>query len=359
MSLGSLMIDIEGTNLSAEDYRLLKHPLIGGVILFTRNYQSPEQLQALTREIHAIRQPPLLIAVDHEGGRVQRFRAGFTAVPAARQFGQVYQESPQKAMAAAQQIGWLLASELRAVGVDFSFTPVLDLDYGVSSVIGNRAYADKPHIVAHLATALRQGMAQAGMVAVGKHFPGHGAVQLDSHDETPVDNRDYEQLYQTDLQAFIHSIRNGLRAVMTAHIVYPQVDSQAATFSKIWLTQILRQQLQFQGVIFSDDLNMGGAEMMGRYSQRCQTALAAGADMILLCNNRSAVLQVISEMKKQDNPVSLSRLLHLHGGKALNWHTLKQQRKWQAAHQLAANLAQDKPAFSQAQLGFYQQPLFG
>ena len=343
MCLGQLMVDIKGTELTADEHQLLQHPFIGGVILFSRNYESKQQLCKLTTQIHGLRTPPLLIAVDHEGGRVQRFRADFTAIPSARQLGQLYQESKQKAIVCAQQMGWLLATELRAVGIDFSFAPVLDLDYGVSEVIGDRAYSDEVQIVAQLATASRQGMAEAGMTAVGKHFPGHGAVYKDSHHECPIDERSYEEIYRNDLQPFIHGFRNGLQAIMTAHVTYPQVDKQIASLSSLWLTKILRQQLSYQGVIFSDDLNMKGVNNSGSYLQRVEMALNAGSDMVLLCNNRPAVLQVIHGIKRDDDPVALLRLLRLHGRK--NPPDVEQQKysaKWQNAHQMALDIQQQR-----------------
>ena len=228
VSLGPLILGLEGLELSAEEQRLLRHPLVGGIILFSRNYQSAEQVAALIAAVHSLRQPRLLVAVDHEGGRVQRFREGFTALPAVRRLGEVYDQNPAGAKRLARVSGWLMATELRAVGVDFSFAPVLDLDRGVSRVIGDRAFHHDPEVVADLAHAYMSGMQKAGMEAVGKHFPGHGAVEADSHLELPVDERSYVDIAAEDLLVFKRMVHYGLAGVMPAHVVYPGVDSQPA-----------------------------------------------------------------------------------------------------------------------------------
>jgi len=312
-SLGLVMRDLEGKALTREDRQRLLHPLTGGVILFSRNYESPRQIAELTAEIHALRDPPLLIAVDHEGGRVQRFREGFTLLPPMRALGEVWDQHPQRARHLAHAAGYVLAAELRACGVDLSFTPVLDLDFGSSAVIGNRAFHGDPQAVCELAVALVEGLRQGGMAAVGKHFPGHGFVAADSHTDVPVDSRSYTEIEQADLIPFQHLIRHGLSAVMPAHVIYPKVDSKPAGFSSVWLSQVLRGQMRFQGVIFSDDLCMEGARVAGTMVERAQAALDAGCDMVLVCNNPLAADELLAGLDRKASPMSLARLARLHG----------------------------------------------
>ncbi|HUT41851.1 MAG TPA: beta-N-acetylhexosaminidase, partial [Gammaproteobacteria bacterium] len=266
MTLGPLMLDVAGGELDAEDRELLRHPAVGGVILFTRNFESPQQVRALVDDMHALRDPHLLVAVDQEGGRVQRFREGFTRLPPLACLGRIYDKDRTRAKHLARVTGWLMASELRAVGVDISFAPVLDLDYGVSTIIGNRALHRRPEIVADLATAYQAGMHDAGMAATGKHFPGHGAVAADSHLDLPVDERRFADIEQWDLVPFRRLIDAGLAAVMMAHVVYAQVDEQPAGYSRIWIRDILRRELKFQGLVFSDDLSMEGACLAGDHA---------------------------------------------------------------------------------------------
>src|SRR5512140_3057799 len=284
MGLGPVMLDVPGKQLTQEDEARLRHPLTGGVILFARNYESPSQLCELTAAIRAVRTPPLLIAVDHEGGRVQRFREGFTRIPPMRELGRIFDEHPKRARHLAQQVGYVLASELRACGVDFSFTPVLDIDYGASSVIGDRAFHTEPQAIAELAHSLLLGLKQGGMPTVGKHFPGHGYVGADSHLEIPVDERSYTDIELSDLIPFRQMGNVVLTAVMPAHVIYPKVDPRPAGFSKVWLKDILRNELGFEGCIFSDDLSMEGATVAGGIVQRAEAALNAGCDMVLVCN---------------------------------------------------------------------------
>lgn len=341
MALGPVMLGLEGGVLTAEERELLGHPQVGGVILFARNYQSPQQITALTGAIHALRQPRLLIAVDHEGGRVQRFREGFTRLPAVQRLGQIYDENPQRAKQLARITGWLMAAELRAVGVDFSFAPVLDLDHGVSGIIGDRAMHRDPEAVADLAHAWRSGMQKAGMEAVGKHFPGHGGIAADSHLELPVDPRSYEDLASSDLLAFERMIHYGLAALMPAHVLYPQVDDQPAGFSPRWLKEILRGQLEFQGVIFSDDLDMVGAHQAGAPAERARAALAAGCDMALACNDRQAAVAILDGLPHHPDPVRQVRLIRMHGRGRSSLERLRHHPDWQQA----TRLVQDYDAF--------------
>jgi len=331
MSLGPLMIDLEGQTLTNEERELLQHPLVGGVILFTRNYASPTQISALITEIHSLREHHLLIAVDHEGGRVQRFRDQFVHLPPCAKLGELYDRNNRQALTLAQQMGWLLATELRAVGVDFSFAPVLDLGRGISSIIADRAFHANPEIVAELARAMMVGMRQAGMMAVGKHFPGHGAVAADSHVAVPVDERRFVDLQFEDLLPFERMIHYGLAAIMPAHVIYPQVDSQPAGFSARWLQDILRKHYEFQGVIFSDDLSMAGAAVIGDPLARAQQALQAGCDMVLICNDRTAAIQVIDNLGEHKSPISQIRLMRLRGKAGLDWESLHANEKWQQA----------------------------
>lgn len=331
MSLGPVMLDLQGTSLDEQEREMLQHPLVGGVILFSRNYENPEQLTALIAEIHALRSPPLLIAVDHEGGRVQRFRQGFTRLPAMRRFGEIYERDKRRARQLAELAGWLMASELRAVGVDFSFAPVLDLDYGVSTVIGDRSFHRRPQVVADLANALMQGMHRAGMAATGKHFPGHGAVEADSHEAIPVDSRRYEDIAAEDMKPYELMISNGMAAVMPAHVVYADVDPQPAGFSSFWLKEVLRRRLNFQGVIFSDDLSMEGASIAGDYVARAKAALAAGCDVALVCNNREGAMQILRGLEFEPNPVLHARLARLHGRHPLTLDALHNNPAWRQA----------------------------
>jgi beta-N-acetylhexosaminidase len=313
MTLGPVMLDVFGTELTQADVKRLQHPLVGGVILFARNFESPEQLKALTASIHAVRQPPLLISVDHEGGRVQRFREGFTKIPPMREFGKIWDEHPKKAKELAEDAGWILAAELRAHGVDFSYTPVLDMDYGESQVIGNRAFHLKAQAIHELAYALMHGMKRGGMPAVGKHFPGHGYVVADSHVAIPVDEREFDEIAQNDMQPFRQLIDDGIQAIMPAHVIYPKVDENPAGFSSRWLQKVLRERLGFNGVIFSDDLSMEGAGVAGHVTARALAALNAGCDMVLLCNQPDKADELLANLKWQISGASRARLARMHG----------------------------------------------
>ncbi len=313
MSLGPVMLDLLGTQLTPQEEEKLRHPLVGGVILFARNYESTSQLAALTAAIHAVRSPSLLIAVDHEGGRVQRFRVGFTKIPPMRDLGKIWDINPRRARHLAQQAGYVLAAELRGCGVDFSFTPVLDIDYGKSSVIGDRAFHTDPQAIAELAHSLLLGLKQGGMHSVGKHFPGHGFVSADSHLDIPVDDRAFVDIELADIIPFEQMIHYGLTAVMPAHVIYPKVDSQPAGFSPIWLKKILRDQLGFTGCIFSDDLSMQGATVAGGIVQRAKAALNAGCDMVLACNDPESVDELLQNLHWEMPAASRARLALMRG----------------------------------------------
>ena len=313
MSLGPVMLDVPGPELTAEDRERLRHPLVGGVILFSRNYRDAAQVEALVREIHGLRTPQLLVAVDHEGGRVQRFRSDFTVLPAVRHLGRIFDENPARARRLAELSGWLMAAELRAVDIDFSFAPVLDLDRGLSQVIGDRAFHSDPEAVADLAQAYVRGMRHAGMAATGKHFPGHGSCEADSHVAVPVDDRRLEDIMAEDVLPFERLVHTGLEAIMPAHVVYTHVDPNPAGFSRFWLKEVLRGRVGFQGVIFSDDLSMEGAKTAGGIVERGKAALSAGCDMVLVCNDLAAADQLLAGLGPHDDPVSHLRLVRMHG----------------------------------------------
>ena len=332
MTLGPLMVDVAGTQLSAEDRELLAHPLIGSVVLFARNYVDPSQLQALCEEIRAVRNPALLIAVDHEGGRVQRFRTGFSALPPLRRIGKVYDADAQQGLAMARALGWLMAAELLACGLDFSFAPCVDLDYGLSEIIGDRAFHANASVVSQLAIASMHGMRDAGMAATAKHFPGHGAVVADSHLALPVDRRELIDMEQ-DLLPYRRLIDNGLPAIMVAHVLFPAVDPLPASFSHVWIGQVLRQELRFGGLVFADDLSMAGAGAVGDVLARAEGALAAGCDVLLVCNDRAAVERLLDEFKPQYDAAAQMRLIRMRGRKLLDFETLVATPAWASARE--------------------------
>ena len=325
------MVDLVGTQISDTEKTLLLKPEVGGVILFTRNFESIKQLTELVSEIHALRNPHLLVAVDHEGGRVQRFRDGFTVLPAAAVYQKLFKEDEKKGRALSTLAGWLMATELRAVGIDFSFAPVLDLAHGVSGVIGDRAFARNPETVATLAYAFMRGMQEAGMQAVGKHFPGHGAVVEDSHIAMPVDHRELDDILNLDIVPFKRMIENGLAGIMPAHVIYDKVDDKPAGYSSYWLNTILRHHLDFQGAIFSDDLSMEAAGIAGGYGERAEAALDAGCDMALVCNHTEGALQAAEHISGYLNPTSQVRLMRMHGKHAISHASLAANEKWQQA----------------------------
>lgn len=319
-------MDLEGLTLSSQEKGLLQHPTVGGVILFTRNYESPEQMTALCRAIREIRSTPLLICVDQEGGRVQRFKSGMIALPSPARFGKSYDLDPDSGIRLAEAAGWIMASELLALGVDFSLAPVLDLNKGINSAIGDRALHSDPNTVTILAKALIRGMRIAGMASVGKHFPGHGSVSADSHFSLPQDTRTFESGWYEDMIPFMALMSEDLTGIMPAHIVYTAVDDQPVGFSKRWLKDILRHRMNFRGVIISDDLNMQGAAWIQNPCERAKQALGAGCDFILMCNNRRAVIEIIDHLSS--HPVPYDQYHRLQGRFSETTTSLHQSERW-------------------------------
>ncbi|HHX34708.1 MAG TPA: beta-N-acetylhexosaminidase [Gammaproteobacteria bacterium] len=326
---GSLMLDIAGTYLTAEDRQLLRQPQVCGVILFARNIEHPQQVRELCRAIRQVRSD-LLIGVDQEGGRVQRLRQGFVELPA---MGLL--KTTDNPSYIAQECGWLMAWEVLAMGIDFSFAPVLDLDYGRSTVIGLRSFGSDVETVESLAGAFLKGMHAAGMPGVGKHFPGHGWVTADSHVDIPVDERSLAEIQRTDLLPFQH-LQNYLAGIMPAHVIYPQVDAAPAGFSKVWLQDILRAQLNYTGVLFSDDLSMAGAHVAGDAAQRMLAALSAGCDVGLLCNDRAAAEQALMALQVE-RVIPCSHLAAMYG-RYIAQHDFQQHPRWQSARQALKTL---------------------
>ena len=336
MSLGPVMLDIDGLALSPADRDILREPAVGGVILFTRNFESVEQVTELVSEIRALRSPPLLIAVDHEGGRVQRFREGFTLIPPMRHIGREYDRDRESGLKVARQAGWLIASELRAAGIDLSFAPCVDLDWGISEIIGNRSFHKKPDAVSELAEAFARGLKSAGMAAVAKHYPGHGAVVADSHLKLPVDRREYS-LILDDMRPYERMMNTGVVAgVMLAHIVYREIDAMPAGFSEYWIQRELRSRLGFGGAVFCDDLSMKATSAYGSMADRARLSLAAGCDMILACNDRDAAHQAVDALSDYSNPLSLVRLARLHGTGQTSRESLLASDDWREANALFA-----------------------
>jgi len=329
LPIGPIMLDVAGLTLTQAEKEKINHPNTGAVILFSRNYQNPEQVTELINHIRAARNGNILIAVDQEGGRVQRFQQGFTRLPPAS----YYAQAPELA----QPAGWLMAAELLAVGVDFSFAPVLDIDCGVSEIIGNRSFSTDPALATRLSSLFRKGMNEAGMAATGKHFPGHGAVALDSHLTLPVDERDMDSIRAKDLAPFKQLIEEGLEGIMPAHVVYPKIDPNPAGFSPFWIQQILRRELNFNGTVFSDDLSMEGAASVGDFPERARLAQLAGCDMILVCNNPIAAEQVLDALPITQDPVREQRLGRMQGKPQMNREQLMHTEKWQRLSALIIN----------------------
>jgi beta-N-acetylhexosaminidase len=329
--LGPVVIDVEGVQLTRNERERLRHPLVGMVILFARNFESPQQLAELTAEIHALREPPLLIAVDHEGGRVQRFRTGFTAIPAMAELGRLWDRDVLGACRTAVSTGYVMAAELRAHGVDFTFAPVLDLDWSRSSVIGDRALHRDARVVTMLANHFCHGLLLAGMANCGKHFPGHGWPAADSHHAIPLDERKLKQILAADAAPY-RWLGATLASVMPAHVVYETVDRMPATFSRRWIEDTLRARLGFSGVVFSDDLSMEGARVAGGLLESAQAAVDAGCDMILVCNDREAADRVLDGLRWTRGDRFAQRLARITPrGVAATAHELAQEETYRNA----------------------------
>ena len=318
--MGPVMLDVEGLTLAGHEKEKINHPNTGAVILFARNYENPQQITELISNIRAARQGDILIAVDQEGGRVQRFKNGFTRLPPAS----YYAEAPEMAESA----GWLMATELLSVGVDFSFAPVLDIDCGVSQIIGDRSFSTDPALATKLAGLFRKGMNAAGMAATGKHFPGHGAVALDSHLTLPIDNRSVKTLRAKDFLPFKQLINEGLEGIMPAHVLYPNIDPNPAGFSSFWIQEILRKELNFNGTVFSDDLSMAGAAFAGDFIERAKLAQQAGCDMLLVCNNPLAAEQVLESLPITEDLIREHRLKRMKA-KPITANPFIDSEKWQ------------------------------
>ena len=343
LSLGPVMVDVEGLCLQHHEIQRLKNPLVGAVILFARNYQDPKQLSELCRQIHEVRDEPLLIAIDHEGGRVQRCRSGgFTHLPAMRDLGELWDSNQEASLDLAREVGYVLAAELAACGVDFSFTPVLDLDYGLSEVIGNRSFHRNPEVVAKLAEALIEGLGEAGMSSCGKHFPGHGFVEADSHVAIPVDTREFDEIWEEDIKPYVALGHLKLPSLMPAHVIYEKVDSMPAGFSKFWIQEVLRQRMNYQGMVFSDDLTMEGASVVGGIVERANAAFAAGCDMVLVCNRPDLADELLANLQHEASAESIERLKKLHlKSFSMNWQQLHSEPRYVKAKQMMDRLAQE------------------
>lgn len=340
MSLGPLMIDVRATELTNAERDVLAHPLVGGVILFKRNFRSAEQTLDLVADIHSLREPALLVAVDQEGGRVQRFQEPLTKLPPMRALGHCYDAQGADSSRYARASGWLMAAEVGALGLDFSFAPVIDVDRGLCDVIGDRALHSDPAVVAALAQAYMQGMDDAGMAAVAKHYPSHAGVMADTHLQMAEDRRPFSELLD-DLEPYRRLIDAGLAGVMAAHVAFPSVDPQPAGFSTWWLETQLRGELRFHGAIFSDDLSMVGAANVGDMATRVERALQAGCDMALICNAPDQVVTVLEQLQMAPNPRSQLRLMRLRRRKDWDWQALRTSIEWIEAQQQVAEL--DRP----------------
>ncbi len=332
------MIDLRGTSIDDEELRWLASPAVCGVILFARNFENREQLKQLVASIHDVRDPPLLVAVDQEGGRVQRFVDPFTRLPPLSTLGHLYDVDVGRALTSARAFGWLMAAELLSFGVDLSFAPVVDLDRGLAEVIGDRALHSSATAVCQLASAFAAGAHDAGMAITAKHFPTHAGVICDSHIESAVDGREFNDLWD-DLQPYRHLINGRLDAIMVAHVSFPNVDPLPASFSRWWLTEQLRGQLSFGGAIISDDISMIAAETVGSYAERARAALEAGCDMVLLCNAAEEIPAVLDALDGYSSPPSQLHLMRLHGRGKKDWDTLCASSEWREARELIRSLS--------------------
>ncbi len=324
------MIDLRGTAIAPDEREWLRSPLVGGVILFTRNFESVEQVRDLIADIHAVRQPPLLVTVDQEGGRVQRFREPFYRLPPLRSLGRLHDEDRAAALKTAAAFGWLMAAELRAVGVDMSFAPVVDLDLGLADVIGDRALHSDAQVVSTLARRFAAGAKRAGMAVTAKHFPTHAGAHSDSHTEFAVDRRALDELAD-DLLPYRELISNGLPAAMIAHVSFPAVDPMPASLSKWWIESQLRGELGFTGAVITDDVSMVGAAVVGAVEARVRRALDAGCDLVLLCNSPDLVPRVLESLRGYVNPSAQLRLTRLHGRGTYDWDALHDSVEWRKA----------------------------
>jgi beta-N-acetylhexosaminidase len=324
------MIDLRGTALTAEEREWLRSPLVGGVILFSRNFEDRLELEQLIAEIHAVRDPPLLVAVDQEGGRVQRLREPFFRLPPLRTLGHLHDADPAAALDAARAFGWLMAAELRAIGVDLSFTPCVDLDLKLADVIGDRALHSDPGVTAALARRFMAGANAGGMAVTAKHFPTHAGVRSDSHTEVAEDRRDYGELLD-DLAPYRSLIAAGLPSIMVAHVIFPRLDPLPASMSRWWIETQLRSELEFNGAVISDDLSMAGASVAGSHAERVVQALEAGCDLVLVCNAPAEIENVLAALQGYVDPPAQLRLMRLRGRQRTGWEPLHASFEWQRA----------------------------
>jgi len=327
-----LMLDLDGISLTDQEVTLLTNPFVAGIVLFSRNFKTKSQLQSLCKEIKSIN-PALLIAVDHEGGRVQRFKRGYTKIPSMHQLTNYCMKNNFKNISLAQDIGWVMASEVIASGIDLSFAPVLDLDLTRSSIIGDRSFGDAPDVAIKIASAFIDGVNEAGMKAIGKHFPGHGGIHADSHLEFAEDPRTLDELEMHDLLPF-DNLKDKLGGIMTAHISFSKIDRNIVTFSKFWLSKILRKKMNYQGIIFSDDLSMKGANYKGSIAQKIKQSFDAGCNILLICNDRPTALEALNFMK-ENNYEPAGNLAILKASKSTSWDALeKDPRRQQVRERL-------------------------